>query len=199
MIEKYYGMAQNDTTWHKRLTHTKHCTKGQQMLKISDAALREIQAIYERGDSLRSISERFRIPFKTIDNWAKKGNWKKGGLAPLIADSVRIRREFNELDSVKQRVVTESVTEIVDKKEWLDNCNLTIAGLLMKKIATDQEAVTYQDLNAASSTLGRTKDNIFGKGPDVAVQINNTPTFDVGKLSSAALAEIIAAKDAGKE
>lgn len=167
--------------------------------QLPPAKWREVKALYERGDSLRSISERIGVPFKTIDHRAKRERWEKNGLSQLITDTVSVGKAFRTLDSAQKKIVKESAVEVLDKMEWLVQSNMKVAGLLMKKIATDQEAVTYQDLSAASSTLGRTKDNIFGKGPEVAVQINNSPSFDVGKLSSAALAEIMAAKDAGKE
>ncbi len=144
------------------------------MAKTSEEQWTKVKALYEKGESLRDISDEVGIPYKTIDNRAKKNKWGKGILAQHIADSIRVREEFGTLELAQQVVVAQAVDEAVQRMEWLNKANMTVANLTMRKLAIDKEAASYQDLNAASTTLGRTKDNVFGKTPDTAIQINNT-------------------------
>jgi len=143
------------------------------MAKASPEKWEKAKALYEKGASLRDIEAELDIPYKTIDNRAKVKGWVKGILAQHIADAIRVKEEFGTMNLAQQDVVSKSVSEAIARREWLDKANMIVAQTVMKKLSMDKSEASYQDLNAASTTLGRTKDNVFGKSPDVAVQVNN--------------------------
>ena len=136
--------------------------------KPSDELWAKARALYERGDSLREIEATTGIPYKTVDNRAKKNGWSKGSLAQLINDTVRVKAEFGTLEMAQQDAVSKAVDERVKQMEWLNKAALKNVSEAMKA-----ECANQNDFRARADTIVKAKETVFGKGVETAIQINN--------------------------
>ena len=120
--------------------------------------------------SQRKIAEKHSVSNGTVANLTKGVVRDVSG---IVSAGIQYQQALHTQDERIVSAIEIAVSEASKRMEWLNKANMTVANLTMRKIAIDMEAVSYQDLNAASATLGRTKDNVFGKSPETAIQINN--------------------------
>jgi hypothetical protein len=64
------------------------------------------------------------------------------------------------------------VSERVQDDIFFRKASLIIAQKAVKKVQT--EDCTMMELRAAQELVGKGKENIYGKAPDTAIQINNS-------------------------
>lgn len=86
--------------------------------------------------------------------------------------------------SYKQALATQSdrmvtaMTEVVDERTkdliFIRRASLIVAQKAVHKV--QQEDCTMQDLRHAQEVIGKGKENIYGKAPETAIQINNAVT-----------------------
>ncbi|MFA6213563.1 MAG: hypothetical protein WC714_29265 [Candidatus Obscuribacterales bacterium] len=147
------------------------------MAKASEAKWAQAKALYEKGTSLRDIEAETEIPYKTVDNRAKKQKWVKSSLAQLIDDTVRVKTEFGTLDLAQQAVVAQEVDQRTKHLTWLNNAAMKNASEAMKMGCNEQ-----LDHVRRADTILKTKETIVGKTPDTVINnqqavILSTPEF----------------------
>lgn len=141
------------------------------MAKANEADWARAKALFEAGKSLREIGDAVGIPYKTIDNRAKRENWNKGVLAQLITDTARVSKEFGTLEMAQQQVVSKEVSYQLMASEFFNKATLKNCTLMMKKVDESTDIINHR---IAQETLNKGRENVLGKTPDSTtnVQIN---------------------------
>ncbi len=153
------------------------------MAKASLEKWDKAKALYEKGTSLRDIEAETGIPYKTVDNRAKKQKWAKSSLAQLIDDSVKVQEQFGTLDLAQQAVVAQEVDQRTKHLTWLNTAAMKNASEAMKLKCNDQ-----LDHVRRSDTILKTKETLVGKTPDTAIQVNTNVSSLIGRDEFKALA-----------
>lgn len=150
-------------------------------MAYSDREWETVRAFYERGFSLAEIAARPEVAIKdrkTISRKANNEGWVKGKKATLVETEVKAKQAVAEIATAKATLnATELdihntiVSERVKDNQFFRKASLIVAQKAMQKVQTEQ--CSMLDLRAAQDLIGKGKENIYGKSPDVAVQINN--------------------------
>jgi len=142
----------------------------------------DVRVLFESGLSLAEIVNREGIKIKSKGSISKRSNaegWKVNGRKSFITEEVQVKQhlgailEKKEKLSPQERNIHDSiVSEQLQIQKFFRGANMLIANTLAKKLNTDGTNATYQELNQAASTIGRTQESVLGKAPEVV--INNT-------------------------
>lgn len=143
-----------------------------------------VKAFYERGLSLGEIAARPEVTIKdrkTISRKANQEGWVKGEKATLVDKEINIKQGIEEIATEK---ATQNATElevhntlVAEKliaKKIFHDANMKVVNTVKSKLDADGKAASYQDLNAAANAISKAQENVLGKSPDTAIQINNT-------------------------
>jgi hypothetical protein len=143
-----------------------------------------VRAFYERGLSLAEIAARDEVVIKdrkSISRKAAQEGWIKGEKATLVEREVNTKQAVAEiatekatLNATELSVHNTLVSERTQDDIFFRKASLIIAQKAVKKVQT--EDCTMMELRAAQELVGKGKENIYGKQPDTAIQINNTNT-----------------------
>jgi len=153
------------------------------MAKSSPEAWDKAKALYERGDSLRDIEKATGIPYKTIDNRAKKQGWGKGILAQHISDSVRVKTEFGTLGLAQQEVVAQEVDERTKHIQFFNNATVKNLSIMLTKIKPEvidkktklitDAGTSINEHRVAQAAIKDGRETVLGKDPSTAIQVND--------------------------
>jgi hypothetical protein len=137
------------------------------------------RALYESNKSLREIGTELSIPYKTIDNRAKKEAWVRGVLAQLITDTVRVKEQFGTLGMAQQQVVSKEVEtkirNIASRDDFVTaafsrlNSEIKVCDTqLIKPIvdAHDKLCVTAEIAPRFNPSAAQTVNNIVNAAPE---------------------------------
>lgn len=158
------------------------------MSKTNESQWAKAKALYEKGESLRGIESITGIPYKTINNRAKKNGWEKGSLAQLISDTVRVKTEFGTLETVQQEVVSNAVDELIRHKVFFNNATIKNVSVMMGKL---NDYTTIAEHRIVQAALLAGKETVLGKMPETAVQVNVSSQKSVVQMTRQEL-EILA-------
>ena len=167
-------------------------------MAYSDDNWEIVRAFYERGFSLAEIVSRDEVSIKdrgTISRKAMQQGWVKGEKATLVSDEIQTKQKVAEISGIKAtlgvaelEIHNTIVAERVHDDIFFRRASLIIAQKAVKKVQT--EDCSMMELRAAQELLGKGKENIYGKMPDTAIQINtgaNVPAIDWSRLSDSEL------------
>lgn len=145
------------------------------MAKVTEQVWAKAKALYEKGTSLRAIELETDIPYKTIDNRAKKNAWQKGSLAQLIDDTVRVKAEFGTLNLAQQEIVSAEVDQRTKHIQFFSHAAVTNVKQAMSDVCDGQA-----DYQRRADTINKGREAVLGKTPETAIQINTgTPLPDM--------------------
>ena len=140
-----------------------------------------VKAFFESGLSLTEIVERDEVAIKdrsSISKKAKQEGWVKGKIQPLVEKSVQIKQQLAEvaeqkstLNSTELEVHQTLVDERSKDLHFFRKASLMIAQKAVKKVQ-EAASIDMKDLEIAQNVIGKGKENIYGKNPEVAVQVN---------------------------
>lgn len=149
-----------------------------------------VRAFYERGLSLAEIVAREEVSIKdrgSISRKAKQEGWTKGEKATLLQKEIETKQKVAEiaekkatLNATELQVHNTLVAEKLKAVEVFHNLNMKVASTLAKKLESDGELASYQDLNAAATAITKAQENILGKQPDTV--INNTNAMQANSV-----------------
>jgi len=141
-----------------------------------------VKAFYESGLSLSEITEREEVAIKdrsSISKKAKTEGWVKGKIQPLVEKTVHVKQQLAEiseqkstLNSTELEVHQTLVDERTKDLHFFRKASLLIAQRAVKKVQ-ETPIMDMKELEIAQNVIGKGKENIYGKSPDVAVQVNN--------------------------
>lgn len=127
---------------------------------------------YEAGLSLSKVVAKTGISKTQISKRSNLEGWSKGTeKEQLIHDAVRVRVAKGTLTEQALSVHEELVDESARRMEWFNNATMIVAQKTMEKVTNENLSVA--DLKISMDTVGKGKENVFGKTPDTAIQINN--------------------------
>ncbi len=152
-------------------------------MAYSDSQWQVVRAFYERGLSLSEIVERDEVEIKSrsqISKRAARESWEKSPeKKQLVEREVKLKQEVvfvaekkETLKETDRRVHDALVDERTKDLIFIRKASLIVAQKAVDKV--QEEDCTMQDLRHAQEVIGKGKENIYGKSPDTAVQINNT-------------------------
>ena len=134
-----------------------------------------VKAFYDRGLSLSDITLRPEVEIKdrgVISKKAKKDGWVKGEKATLLNKEISVLQEKATLNATEATVHNLIVDERTKDLIFIRKASLIVAQKAVQKV--QQEDCSMQDLRHAQEVIGKGKENIYGKQPDTAIQINNS-------------------------
>lgn len=141
-----------------------------------------VKAFYESGLSLSEITEREEVSIKdrsSISKKAKAEGWVKGKIQPLVEKSVQIKQQLAEISEQKSTLNSTELEvhqTLVDERtkdfHFFRKASLLIAQRAVKRVQ-ESPAMEMKELEIAQNVIGKGRENIYGKTPDVAVQVNN--------------------------
>lgn len=103
------------------------------------------------------------------------------GIAPKHVDKVNmlvnIDQEMREQSKYELRSVVQQVSQKVSDMAFFRSASLIIAKKALEKVKT--EDLSMFDLEKAQGVIGRGKENIYGRTPETAIQINNQPEKEI--------------------
>lgn len=154
------------------------------MARLTQEQWGEIRARYEvDGSSLGELEREYNVTKQAISKKVKKEGWGKGQSSHLVAGKVQAVRdlqkvvdESSQLSSHHQELIADRSKFILEMEGIFDNAikyNQVKANKILKERAENQEA-TLSDFNQHSQITARNKEQVMGKSPDTAIQINNT-------------------------
>ena len=150
-------------------------------MAYSDTEWEIVRAFYERGLSLAEIVARPEVNIKdrsSISKRAKQAGWIKGEKSTLVQAEVESKQKLAEivekkstLNSTELEIHNIIVSEMAHDNAFFRKASLIIAQKAVKKVQS--EDCSMMELKAAQELVGKGKENIYGKSPDTAIQINN--------------------------
>ena len=153
-----------------------------------------VKAFYEEGLSLAEIIARPEVKNgdrSTISKKAKAEGWIKGKNSTLTTVEIQTKQNLAEiaekkstLNSTEREIHDVIVDERTKHIQFFNNATLKNVSLMMRKVT---ENTDIQEHRAVQATLRDGKEVVLGKGPDVAVQINNNAlpaNVDLSNLSN---------------
>ncbi len=153
-------------------------------MAYSDKEWEVVKAFYERGLSLSEISAREEVAIKdrkSISRKAQQEGWIKGEKATLVEKEIKTKQSVAEIATAKATLnATELeihntiVSERVQDEVFFRKASLIVVQKAIKKVQSEE--CTMMELRAAQELVGKGKENIYGKAPDTAIQINTNGT-----------------------
>ncbi len=141
------------------------------------------RAFYERGLSLSEIVARPEVNItdrSSISKRAKQDGWIKGAKSILVEKELEVKQNVAAISEVKStlnstelEVHNTLVSERARDDTFFRSASLLIAQTAVKKVQAESLKCSMADLRAAQEVVGKGKENIYGKSPDTAIQINN--------------------------
>lgn len=140
-----------------------------------------VRAFYERGFSLSEIIAREEVSIgdrSSISRKAIKEGWIKGKKSTLVEKEIDTKQKTKEIidekstfNATEAEIHNTIVAERIQDEVFFRKASLIITQKAIKKV--QNEECSMGDLRAAQELVGKGKENIYGKAPDTAIQINN--------------------------
>lgn len=147
-------------------------------MAYSDKQWEVVRAFYERGLSLGDITLRKESDIKdkgSISKKAKKEGWVHGSKATILNTEIMLLQEKATQNATEATIHNTIVDERTKDLMFIRTASMIISQKAVKKVQQDDGSLTIRDLKDAQDVIGKGKENIYGKQPDVALQINNQP------------------------
>jgi hypothetical protein len=151
------------------------------MGKLRDLDKQKILADFHSGATQGAMAEKYKLSKSTVNALCK-------GVAPMnvehIKNIVKAEEALRNQHPISARVARDVIEEKLNAMEFFREASLTIAKKALAK--AEEDWVSMFDLEKAQNIIGKGKENVFGKSPDTAVQINNNtaqPKTDVSHLT----------------
>ena len=162
-----------------------------------------IRAYFERGLTLSEIVARDDVFVKSrgsISKRAKAEGWIAGIKKQSVSDEIKAKQFLSDILKQKEtmppleRNIHDSlVSERLKAVMYFKGLNTLVAEITERKLNSDGEAASYQDLNAAATAITKAQENILGKQPDTVINNSNMAAVQNTLPPPAVYAEI--AKD----
>lgn len=130
----------------------------------------KIRADYDAGMTQDKIAEKHSVSKGVVNKLVKTMPPPKN--AEHVTELVRIHSALAEQRDYDVTAVTDLVKQKLDDLAFLRRCSMVIVNKTMDKV--QHEPLSMFDLEKAQSIIGKGKENIYGKTPDTAVQVNNS-------------------------
>lgn len=138
--------------------------------KLTDELTIKIIADFHTGMSQGKLADKYQLSKATINKICK-------GMRPKnisrVEQLVRIKTELMEQDIYSAKAVEREVDRKLKDLEFFRESSMTVTRRAMD-LVVDSEQISMFDLEKAQSIIGKGKENIYGKSPETAVQINNS-------------------------
>ncbi len=150
-------------------------------LNDRDRAL--IMADYHSGATQSTLAAKYEVSVATINKLCKGVERKFLG---KISELVNLKSEFIEKSEIKVNsllldetpIEANAIRNMVNQKaldlQYFRHASLLISEKVLDKVKN--EDLSMFDLEKAQNVIGKGKDNIYGKMPDTAVQVNTGAT-----------------------
>ena len=128
--------------------------------------------MFEMGKSLNQISNELGIDKGNISKKAKKDNWQKGKLQPIIQDAVRVQEAFTTLSQPELEAVVNERDNIIRFKNKRDK----IIDLAFDRIASELPTCEVQHIKPLIEAADKTcvMADIAPRFNPNSMKINNT-------------------------
>ena len=134
---------------------------------ISDALKERVIADWKTGDyRQRDLAHKHKISLASINNLVKG---VEKSTEQLVNNLVKTNQALKTLDETNVHAVSEVVDRRTKRLSWLENAAMKNASEAMLAACTEQ-----RDFKDRADTITKTKEILFGKEPQMAVQINNS-------------------------
>jgi hypothetical protein len=133
----------------------------------------QAKIMFETGKSLNQISNELGIDKGNISKKAKKDNWQKGKLQPLIQDAVRVEEAFTTLSQLELAAVINERDDILRFRNKRDK----IVDLAFERIASELPTCEVQHIKPLIEAADKTciMAEIAPRfNPNLGTKINNT-------------------------
>ncbi|MFZ4537891.1 hypothetical protein [Propionivibrio sp.] len=151
-----------------------------------------IRTYYERGFKLAEIIARDDVDIKSagsISKRAKAEGWIFGGKKKEIIEEVKAKQFLSDLIKEKEKmhplernVHDTIVSERLKTTVYFKGVNMLVAEITERKLRSDDETASYQDLNAAATAITKAQENILGKQPDTVINNTNAMQSNAGVI-----------------
>lgn len=143
------------------------------MARLTDKERASIMAEYHIGVSQNKLAIKYDVSPATINKLCK-------GVAPKHVNNVneltRIKIELAAESELQVNVIDAEVNNRARDMKLFRDASILVLNKALNKL--DSEDVSMADIERAQNVIGKGKENIYGKQPDTAVQINNqTKTY----------------------
>lgn len=165
---------------------------------LKECHWKEMQILYQTGESVRNISQKFDISHTTVWNKIKKENWQRDLITRELDD---IRNQIAKLSKIPDpeqldqlgNILKQDIDEIFLLTKTLTNLQkgaLNLHGMILKDTLTKMRSGDIKAIEASriAQAQGLTVDKIASmagiskENPATAVQINNN--LDKADLSN---------------
>lgn len=149
-------------------------------VKTTEAQWLEAREFFEAGLSLSQLVDRTGISKTQLSVRSKKEGWTKGGQKEqLVQAAVRVAEAKGTLTEQARSVHDEVVDE---KMAWIKF--LQKAAVKNVQEAMGAKCDDQADFRHRAMTINAAKENIAGKNPETAIQINNNQAAPESAISS---------------
>lgn len=135
---------------------------------LSDNIKKKILADWHIGMTQNAICLKYEVSKGVVNKLCK-------GVTPRNLDNVtdltRIRLDLAEQPDQYVTAVNREVDLRTQDMSFFRSASLKIAAKAIEKL--DNEDLSMADVERAQNIIGKGKENIYGKQPDTAVQVNN--------------------------
>lgn len=139
----------------------------------------KVKAMFELGLALNEIAKETKIDKGSISRKAKQEGWVKGKMQPTVIKAVQAQQALKEVEAenatlnATERVAFDiAVEKRLMRLEFFDSAHVLVAQVTVNKVKVEGEGASFQDMNAAATTIKTAREGVLGKTPEVV--INNT-------------------------
>lgn len=131
----------------------------------------KIGSEYRAGLNQRVLAKRYGVSLGTVNNIVKGMVINNAAVVDqLVEVHDRILNSREPVDIATIGMLSQRKLEDI---QYLREATLKIIYVTMQKINEEGTQLTLYDLERAQNIIGKGRENMYGKSPDVAVQINN--------------------------
>ncbi len=139
--------------------------------QLNDNDRARIMADYHVGISQNALAIKYEVSPATINKLCKGVVRKFEG---KVNTMVRIKSELQEESEFQVNAFHREVEQKSRDLQFFRTASMVISKKVVEKV--ENEDMTMFDLEKAQDVLRKGKENIYGKMPEIAVQVNKAPT-----------------------
>ena len=141
-------------------------------IKTSNLEWSVAKEYFEAGLSLSKIEKKTGISRSALSKKSHSDGWsKETGKDVLIQQDIQLKLAKETLNETALMVHDELVNERTTHIQFFNNGTIKNLSIMLNKI---DETTTINEHRIAQSALNDGRDNVLGKTPETAIQINNT-------------------------
>ena len=130
------------------------------MTKVSTYQWEQARALFETGESLRTIADKTKIDFSNISKRAKKEDWQRDVIPRLatanalnLLERKHIDEKITTLLPQQQRLVEHQTRKILIESEYFETAGKEVADIAMQSLRAEP---TVRNAKEAAETLKTT-------------------------------------------